>query len=476
MDIQDDIIINDVSKFLTLYDIAILASISKRFSNIRDELFLQVSTIYPIRCKRNYERFLQHLTEKCRNVTNLTTKDHLLSNTVLEYIHKFPLKKLTVINHHVTSNIIDFNVPFIIRGQRCFKIPTLVELNVYKLSDYDISECKNLEILTVELCDSYPEMEKLHTINIDELVKIDEADDEFFNLPIKQIYLRSATRNISKLRRFKLKCLHITDKGNIKHEDVMAEIKRHDLEELHITSTHDLSSFLENMKLKTLGLMCQSTTPVIKNTLEMYPLKLPLLTKLKLSAVTLDDFSYFDGLPNLTTLALYECVINDNITTPLPPKLNTLVIDGTVFPMKYITDSNIYSMQIINSTVNDIEYLPRKLIRLDIVGTKINNYDNFPYLPNLSVLNLSSSLFEYDSKTTLSDVALDRITSCPLSSLTLISKSINDDNIHYIARLQLSHLNISEASITINGLAKLKHLPLRYLEIPDMSIAQIFKC
>ncbi|MBX9621624.1 MAG: leucine-rich repeat domain-containing protein [Alphaproteobacteria bacterium] len=198
--------------------------------------------------------------------------------------------------------------------------------------------------------------------------------------------------------------------------------------------------------------------------------KLPALGELKLRRTAISDLSYFSEFPALSELDLSGTAITNAEASSL----------GGV--------TNLYHLNLSDTAVTDVSYLPEKLVTLDLKNTKITDVLSLTNLINLYCLYLNNtkikdisplfSLTELE-ELDLSDTAVTDISPLVsftnLSTLDLSGTPITDAGIPLLASLpNLGALDLSGTAITDAGIPLLASLPnLRALDLRDTAVTDI---
>lgn len=483
MQISDAVILHHLSPFLIIQDIAIFALVCKKISNLMQAMMKNVKRV-EISRDVNIDQFMQHLTQKCPNVTDLNIgHDDLLSGEVIHEINKLPLVSLKCIRRDKYADINSFSTT----GAVQFNIPSLTKIYVNSMYSFNLKKCKNIETVRVKLLgsdhlESMSGVKKCKEVMVDFILNDDDGEFNYstLNVPLSACNVPLTRQSVKQLERLQptLKSLAISMISHHVRKDTIKELfQPMKLHRLSIPNIKNIDTLIQDMPIDTLELYRSDTN--------MHSPRLSKTTITNLYLVNIPvNFNNISKLANLTTMMIDECKMLSNNMDILPIK--HLIVDESL-PLEYIKNmTSLLSLSLRGiHDVHDLQYLPQSLTSLTITNVAVS-YDNFPLLPKLTTLkivdyyndnddsdddnftsnNITKKAICIESK--ISDEGLRCISLCPIRHLTISDSSLCDNNVHYLTRMPLNYLDIRGTKVTITGLRQLKHLPLRKLLAPKM--------
>ena len=413
-----DVILDKILSCLDLDDVSIVVVLCKYTSSIKKQIY--ESALYA----KIYEKYtVWRIVENCPKIKHLTICSSEFGKEHVNLIHRLNLE--TLVNKN--SNTPGFTLKF----------KTLKNLEVWDISDFDITDCPALEnIITVCFSErtykaanlksikirGYPDVDELSNWPVTELRIKPRSLLDAIEFPLDTLTLEvdeNPNKSISILKKTKLKSLSI----QFHHSDDHKVKIRHDID---LPSLRSLE--LESVELSLNKLKCLTG-----------------LTELSLDNCSLecDAFEHISRLP-ITKLSLSRIKID--------------LSELRKFKLRYLT---LYDCEIIGRM-----YFPKTLRHLEIMGenTIIDE------MPNIALDTLKICSTDPSNPIKITNDGLAAISKLPITVLELTECGLNDDNIGYLANMQINQLSIEGNDITIVGLRKLNRLPLRKLEVSTVPL------
>ncbi len=461
------IVLHNLSPYLTLYDVIVYIALCKQTNTLSSKLLHSVKYV---EVKTNIERFMRRLTKKCPNITKLRICDANLTDAIITEVNKLPLTSLEFPGCERFSDQIMFN------------LPRLTSIYVSNAGDFDLIEPKNITSVHVQEFDS-GDAECLREFKNLKEVLIDRANDTRMSLisklPIRKINI--SANGIRHLKNAELESLSISMGDGTSGHEIMAKLHKLNLDklrELEIPDIDEVDEFIRDIPLHKLALKGYKTESAVTSASRLINKS---IKELSLNG-TFAKFSYLK-LPNLDKLELINCEVTPDAKLPI----RYLSLCGCEL---WNLDMQLLSLHLEHiACPTNMKLLPTSLVTL-IIKNVNGIYDEFPSLPKLTTLQLSTSCNckEFDGEDSESDDEVGktieisiqdevwhRIAKSPIQDLHIESKSLNDTNIHYFAETPINYLDIENTEVTIVGLASLKKLPLRKLVTPNIPLHQVFQ-
>jgi hypothetical protein len=260
--------------------------------------------------------------------------------------------------------------------------------------------------------------------------------------------------------------------------DNLRKLNLDKLRELEIPDIDEVDEFIRDVPLHKLTLKGRRTKSAVTSASRLINKS---IKELSLNS-TFAKFSCLELL-NLDKLELINCAVTPDARLPI----RYLSLCGCELWNLNMRLLSLHLEHIACQT--NMKLLPTSLVTL-IIKNVNGVYDEFPSLPKLTTLRLSTSCNckEFDGEDSESDDEEDktieisipnevwsRIAKSPIQDLTIASRLLDDTNIHYFAETPINYLDIKNTEVTIVGLASLKKLPLRKLVTPDIPLHQVFQ-
>lgn len=480
--IPEAILLHHLAPYLSLHDLAVSIITCRHIASFSVRLMKNVAHV-DVPSSQHIRRFIHTLVVKCPNIRSLNIEHKkILHSKSIEDINKLPLTSFKCIGFEYDSYEKYFNDSFRME----FELPHLthiyINMNEYKFDKSEKLTHIHLTPIVSRKLHFLFKFKQLKDVILDELIdKKDFGHSKICDLPISQINVTLTPNNIDYIAKLPLKAFELTDTNDVMYNRSLDLIKQLKLHDLRISERHiDLDKLIEGMPLECLELsggVGYSAGKVSRLTNK----SIKYLTYISCYV----DFNCLRELTNLTRLKIEECELLSHNIDILPIK--ELVIDKCL-PLQYIADMKLTSLIMHDMhNLNGLCYLPTSLQSL-IIGSHNCSYDGFPVLPNLKTLHIynNNNTYGYDDsedemssddedayntrskKPVISDEVWHNISLCPIQDLKIKCNSLTDDNVHYLARMQINYLDIRCTNVTSAGLAKLRHLPLRKLIAPDV--------
>lgn len=461
--------LNHTLSFLRINDISIMVTLCHRTVEMQQQIYrsVRIANIYD-------EIHIKKVVDTCPNIKHLTLLDDItLSNKHIQLLQKLDLESFYFNNVQDSDDSDDSDDDSDDDNEDDdddrVKIPfkNLKTISLYRLSYCDLRECKRLEKIIIDNLDRHIEADdfpNLKSVIINGFK--DDTDDELiqFDIPITELTIKmELTDEILKLPLRKLEI-----DGGINEIDINV-LTQLPLEELTIHKSIDKRISLNNMKLTSLTFSHSNLS---------YTINMKTLRNLCLDSMKV-DLSNLRTLVNLNSLSLKECVYTRSgfkYLESLP--ITSLCIFDSVIDIDTISKFKLtyLSLGMCNFDSSDIMKLPLTLMELRIFNTKHSIISDIPYFSKLHTLYINYSTRLRRNRLCITDDGMEAISKLPVINLTLSNCGLYDDNMDYIARMNINELNLEYNNITILGIRKLKKLPLRKLDIMNVPILHLIQC
>lgn len=419
-----DVILNKVLSCLELSDVSVIATLCEYTNSIKKQIYESARYAH---IKNKYA--VKRLVKYCPKIKHITI--HVdMSPDDITLIHKWNLETLV------------YDLP---RDDITLRFKTLKNLEVWNISYFNVTECTELENICAKSYSSefdFSVFTKLKSIRMKEYAAFAELPTK---LPFTELKVRS----------------EVTD-----------EILKLPLDTLHIEIGRSITKslpILEQTNLKHLGITCQSPDgrfgAEFKRDILMPNLRTLELAFMKVKLRTLKQ------LKNLTELSLRGCKFKCNEFACEEFKsmpITKLSLEGCEIDFSYLTHLRLKYLSIRECDLTgDVHQLPESLEHLEIIDSDIDIGD-ISQLRKLHTLILGSTDEENPMRVT--NEGLAAISKLPIRVLELRACNLNDNQMTYIADMQINNLNLECNDLSIVGIKKLKRLPLRRLEVSDMPL------
>ena len=429
-------ILQKTLSYLRLCDISILVVLCKYTKSIKKQIYESVQSVHIVN-----EIKVRKIVENCPKIKHVTIHVCELTDEHYNLIHQLNLESL--IHDNPRENL-----------KLSFK--NLKHLNVRNLDDFNIDDCKMLEHITVRDFtgpidkSKFPNLKSFRITHNAEFIQYDlpitelseeKFTEEMLQLPLDTLRVsvdRSITKSLSLIARSNIKNLELTSEDNSKYGKLLNKLRLAVL----LLKYGTMTCHLDIPTLQVLTLDCVN--------ISMYALsKLVNLTELSIKKCVSEfaDYTLLNGIADLriTKLSIIQCKFDlDNLAR---------------LPLKYLSITDC-------AFTGKFHHLPNTITTLILLDLHITiDQLNLSKLDTLIVQNTN-----IDKMTTITNTGLESISKLPITVLELTGCNLTDDNIGYLADMQVNDLKLRYNDLSIVGIRKLKRLPLRRLEVSDISL------
>lgn len=452
-----------IISLLTLDDVSIIPTLCRYTKSITRQIYRSVK--YATICS---EITTKTIVDNCPNIKHLI----VTSDVTLEPIHFNMLSSLNLEAFTYGGYNDEYDEDDDVPQNRIVKIPfkNVKKLMLYRLKGYNISECKLLEDLTLNIIDeridihNFPNLKSVKTISgfkdndiyedstgyiqldlpVTELITKKELDEDIVSLPL-------STLNLCTDEYSSYDCLNLLRKTSVKHLSITGGIENSSqiFNEMKLHSLSVTQGYINEMlNISTLRYLCVANATV--------------------------DFYMFTKLVNLDSLSIHTCGYpQDNFKHISSLSIKTLQLKGTVFDIDTISNLKLKYLRLDECIISptDIAKLPTTLEELildELDCEEINNLPHMPKLHRLHVSNYNRKASQRRFKQYITDSCLEMISRLPITNLALTNCGLCDHHMDYIANMNVNELDLEDNNLTIIGMRKLKKLPLRNLIINNI--------
>lgn len=439
--------LRNIISFLTLDDVSILPPTCKQLNNIKRQIYelVKMARLFVI-------GKLRYIVSNCPKLKTLYIKPSIeLRSRHFDLINQLDLESFS-------WDRTNYNI--LLTDDAILRIDNMKRLELGSMVNINIADDNKLEYLSVSDMSNidkrkFPNLRKL-TIN-----SVYYHEYVLYELPV--IHIGSYKELTPEICNLPLESLDLHyDGSETKHFELLANTK---IKSLTISCRIIPVDVLNKMKLVKL---------LIGRSIIQSDITISTLTTLYMIHVTcnLRDLSC---LTNLNELSLSMCVYPDNnfkCLAKLP--ITKLALLNCKYDIDVISRFKLTYLDLtqVNFDGNDIDKLPLTLRHLELSALKHTKITHMPYFPHMRTLKISN--VDNTGDIFISCNALSDIARLPLTSLTIKKCGLDDNHMDIIARMSnLNSLFFQGNDITITGVLKLKKLPLRVLEIDNISLLHL---
>lgn len=432
-----NVILNHTISFLRLDDVSMIVNLCKHTVRIQQNIYKAVRIA--LIC---FESNINKVVDNCPGIKHLTLDYEItLNHKIVQVLGKLNLESFDFndVDKDSDDNTQDIVLPF----------KNLKTISMYKLTRCDLKECKLLE--NIKVCNVHIKIDKDDFPNLKSVVFgvfVDDHDSKLIQYDIPITELTTVLDLNSDMLRLPLRKLSIYTSHH-RNKSCLEILQHMQLEELHVYGNIPKNISFNEMKLKSLSLTdcnVQIDLSILRNLTNLTSLE---LRNCKYKKST---FKYLESLKLVHLL-----ILNSEIDIDVISKFKLKYL--------YINDRNIIS--------SDIMKLPLTLTELTLCSLKHDLIDDIPYFDKLHTLFIRYDRnIKYKTRR-ITDNGLKAICRLPVVDLTLSNCGLCDNDMDFIANMNVNILNLDNNDISIIGAKKLRKLPLRKLDINAISASHI---